>query len=214
RTSVSSYRGLGRNAGLELLQHIRETVGVPVVSDVHAVDEVAEAAQVLDVLQIPAFLCRQTDLLIACGETGKCVNLKKGQFVAPHDIRHGVEKIRSTGNARVLLTERGATFGYNNLVVDMRGLAVMQRECGVPVVFDAGHSVQSPGGQGASSGGDRGSIPVLARAAVAAGCDGIFLETHPDPDKARSDGPNSWPLGQLEPLLRQLKTLADAVRAF
>ncbi len=190
RTSVSSYRGPGLQAGLEILARVKGEVGLPVISDVHQVSDVAPAAEVLDVLQIPAFLCRQTDLLVAAAATGKPVNIKKGQFMAPWDMAPVVEKARSTGNEKILLTERGASFGYNNLVVDFRSLAIM-RGLGCPVVLDATHSVQLPGGQGSCSGGQREFIPLLARAGVAAGVDALFMEVHPEPDKARCDGPNS-----------------------
>jgi 2-dehydro-3-deoxyphosphooctonate aldolase (KDO 8-P synthase) len=197
--------------GLDILQKIKDVVGVPILSDVHAVEEVEPAAEVLDVIQIPAFLCRQTDLVVAAARTGKPVNVKKGQFLAPWDTQNIVEKVRSVGNAQVLLTERGASFGYNNLVADMRSLAVM-RDTGAPVVFDATHSVQLPGGQGTSSGGQREFVPVLARAAVAAGVSGVFMETHPDPAKALSDGPNAWPLDRMRSLLEVLKELDTAVK--
>ena len=195
RTSVTSYRGPGLERGLEILARIRESVGVPVVSDVHEPSQVAPAAQVLDMLQIPAFLCRQTDLLVAAGESGLPVNIKKGQFVAPGDMRHCLEKVRSTGNQAVTLCERGSSFGYHNLVVDMRGIAIM-RGLGVPVVFDATHSVQLPGGGGGTSSGERQFVAPLARAAIAAGADALFAEVHPDPDRALCDGPNMLPLDE------------------
>jgi 2-dehydro-3-deoxyphosphooctonate aldolase (KDO 8-P synthase) len=198
--------------GLALLAEIKAETGLPVLTDIHLPEQAAPVAEVADVLQIPAFLCRQTDLLVAAGRTGRVVNVKKGQFVAPWDMANAVGKIRSTGNAMIWLTERGASFGYNNLVVDMRSVPAMQ-DHGCPVVFDATHSVQLPGGQGASSGGQRQFVPTLARAAVAAGADGVFLETHPDPDRALCDGPNSWPLERLEPLLRDLLDLWEATRA-
>ena len=200
RTSLSATRGLGMEAGLEILARIREEFGCPVLTDVHEAGQCARAAQAVDVLQIPAFLCRQTDLLLAAGETGAAINVKKGQFLAPWDMAHVAAKIASTGNDRILLTERGASFGYNNLVSDMRSLAIM-RETGAPVVFDATHSVQLPGGQGTSSGGQREMVPVLARAAVAVGVAGLFMETHPDPSKAFSDGPNAVPLKHMKDLL-------------
>lgn len=212
RTSVESFRGPGLDRGLELLAEIKAETGLPVLTDIHLPAQAAPVAEVADVLQIPAFLCRQTDLLVAAGRTGRVVNVKKGQFVAPWDMANAVGKIRSTGNAMIWLTERGASFGYNNLVVDMRAVPAMQAH-GCPVVFDATHSVQLPGGQGASSGGQRQFVPTLARAAVAAGADGVFLETHPDPDRALCDGPNSWPLDQLEPLLRDLLDLWEVARA-
>ncbi len=206
RTSLSSFRGPGLKVGLEILARVQEEVGLPVLSDVHRVSEVAPAAEVLDVLQIPAFLCRQTDLVVAAAATGKPLNIKKGQFLAPWDMAQVVEKARSTGNSRIFLTERGASFGYNNLVVDMRSLAIL-RGLGCPVVLDATHSVQLPGGQGTCSGGQREFVPLLARAGVAAGLDGIFLEVHPNPDEARCDGPNSLPLTEVQPLWRTLKAL-------
>ena len=196
RTSIRSYRGPGLLRGLEILQKIKDVVGVPILSDVHAVEEVEPAAEVLDVLQIPAFLCRQTDLVVAAARTGKPVNVKKGQFLAPWDTQNIVEKVRSVGNDQVLLTERGASFGYNNLVADMRSLVIM-RSFDVPVVFDATHSVQLPGGAGTASSGQREFVPHLARAAVATGCDALFMEIHPDPDQAPSDGPNMLRLEDL-----------------
>ncbi len=213
RTSLESWRGPGLEAGLEILKGIRDEVGVPVLSDVHTPAECGPAGEVLDVLQVPAFLCRQTDLLLEAGRTGKPVNIKKGQFVAPHDLHHAVKKVEHTGNERVFLTERGASFGYNSLVVDMRAIPIMQRTSGVPVVFDAGHSVQAPGGLGASTGGDRSFIPTLTRAAVAAGADGLFVETHPEPARAKSDGPNQMPLNELETLLRHAADLARLLRS-
>jgi 2-dehydro-3-deoxyphosphooctonate aldolase (KDO 8-P synthase) len=212
RTSIRSYRGPGLPEGLEILQKIKDVTGVPVLSDVHAVEEVEPAAEVLDVLQIPAFLCRQTDLVVAAAKTGKPVNVKKGQFLAPWDTQNIVEKIRAVGNDDVLLTERGASFGYNNLVADMRSLVVM-RSFGVPVVFDATHSVQLPGGAGTASAGQREFVPYLARAAVATGCDALFMEIHPDPDHAPSDGPNMLRLGDLPTLLAQVTQIDRIVRA-
>jgi 2-dehydro-3-deoxyphosphooctonate aldolase (KDO 8-P synthase) len=211
RTSIRSYRGPGLSEGLEILQKIKDIVGVPVLSDVHTVEEVESAAEVLDVLQIPAFLCRQTDLVVAAARTGKPVNVKKGQFLAPWDTKNIVEKVRSVGNDQVLLTERGASFGYNNLVADMRSLVVM-RSFGVPVVFDATHSVQLPGGAGTASGGQREFVPYLARAAVATGCDALFMEIHPDPDQAPSDGPNMLRLEDLPVLLTQITQIDRLVR--
>jgi len=211
RTSLSSFRGPGLKEGLAILARVKDEVGLPVLSDVHQVSEVAPAAEVLDVLQIPAFLCRQTDLVVAAAVTGKPVNIKKGQFMAPWDMAPVVEKARSTGNTQILLTERGASFGYNNLVVDFRSLAIL-RGLGCPVVLDATHSVQLPGGQGTCSGGQREFVPLLAKAGVAAGADGIFLEVHPNPDKARCDGPNSLPLGEVLPLWRTLQALHAYVR--
>jgi 2-dehydro-3-deoxyphosphooctonate aldolase (KDO 8-P synthase) len=209
RTSVASFRGPGMEEGLRILQRVREKVGVPVLSDVHAVEDVAAAAEVLDVLQIPAFLCRQTDLLLAAARTGKVVNVKKGQFLAPWDMQHAVEKVTSTGNHRLLLTERGSCFGYNNLVSDFRSLPIM-RQWGYPVVFDATHSVQLPGGAGHASAGQRQFIAPLASAAVAVGCDGLFMEVHPDPDHAPSDGPTMVPLDQVEDLLAHLLRIRTA----
>jgi 2-dehydro-3-deoxyphosphooctonate aldolase (KDO 8-P synthase) len=211
RTSLTSFRGPGLEKGLSILARVREETGLPVLADVHQVAEVAPAAEVLDVVQIPAFLCRQTDLVVAAAATGKPVNIKKGQFLAPWDMAQVVEKARSTGNSKIFLTERGASFGYNNLVVDMRSLAIM-RALGCPVVLDATHSVQLPGGQGSCSGGQREFVPLLARAGVAAGVDGIFLEVHPDPARARCDGPNSLPLPEVLPLWRTLKALHTLVR--
>jgi len=210
RTSLESYRGPGAEKGLHLLGRLREEFGVPVVSDIHEPSQAEPAAAVLDILQIPAFLCRQTDLLVAAARTGKVVNVKKGQFVSPWDMEHAVNKLRAAGCDRILLTERGASFGYNNLVVDMRSLEVM-RSFGCPVIFDATHSVQLPGGAGPSSGGQRQFIPALARAAMAVGIDGLFIEVHPDPDRALCDGPNSLPLDQVEPLLHQLLAVRRAV---
>jgi 2-dehydro-3-deoxyphosphooctonate aldolase (KDO 8-P synthase) len=211
RTSIRSYRGPGFLRGLEILQKIKDVVGVPILSDVHAVEEVEPAAEVLDVLQIPAFLCRQTDLVTAAARTGKPVNVKKGQFLAPGDTQNIVEKVRSVGNDQVLLTERGASFGYNNLVADMRSLVIM-RSFDVPVVFDATHSVQLPGGAGTASSGQREFVPHLARAAVATGCDALFMEIHPDPDQAPSDGPNMLRLEDLEALLTQIIQIDRIVR--
>lgn len=208
RTSVTSPRGPGWQRGLELLAAVKQRAGVLLLSDVHETCQVAAAAAVLDVLQVPAFLSRQTDLLVACGETGLPVNIKKGQFLAPDDMAHSVGKVHSTGNRRVLLTERGSTFGYHNLVVDMRGLAIM-RGLGVPVVFDATHSVQLPGGAGGASGGQRQFAAGLARAAAAMGIDGLFLEVHPDPDHAPCDGPNMIPFADLPALLRAVKAVHD-----
>jgi 2-dehydro-3-deoxyphosphooctonate aldolase (KDO 8-P synthase) len=211
RTSVTSFRGPGLAQGLEILARVKHEVGLPVISDVHQVADVAPAAQVLDVLQIPAFLCRQTDLVMAAAATGKVVNIKKGQFLAPWDMRPVVDKVFATGNRKLLLTERGATFGYNNLVVDFRSLPIM-RGLGCPVVLDVTHSVQLPGGQGTCSGGQREFIPPLARAGVAVGVDALFMEVHPDPEHARCDGPNSLPLAAVLPLWRQLQALHRLVR--
>lgn len=206
RTSGQSFRGPGMLKGLDWLARIKEATGLPLVTDIHLPDQAAPVAEVADILQIPAFLSRQTDLLLAAAATGAIVNVKKGQFLAPWDMGPVKDKIEAAGNPRILLTERGASFGYNNLVVDYRSLPIMQN-FGVPVVFDATHSVQLPGGQGSSSGGQRQFVPMLARAAAAAGVNGIFMETHPNPDKALCDGPNSWPLGRLEGLLRELVAL-------
>jgi 2-dehydro-3-deoxyphosphooctonate aldolase (KDO 8-P synthase) len=211
RTSLDSFRGPGLKKGLRQLGRIREEVGVGVVSDVHESCQVDMATEILDIIQIPAFLCRQTDLLVAAAKSGRVVNLKKGQFVSPWDMKHAVNKLRSAGCDRLFLTERGASFGYNNLVVDMRSLPVM-RSFGCPVIFDATHSVQLPGGMGGTSGGQRKFIPTLTRAAMAAGIDGLFMEVHPDPKKALCDGPNSVPLDKAEPLLRQLLAVRKAVQ--
>ena len=210
RTSLSSYRGPGLTLGLATLAKIRQQFQVPVISDIHDITQVAAAAEVLDILQIPAFLCRQTDLLVAAAKTGKPVNVKKGQFVSPWDMENAVSKIRGVGGTKIMLVERGASFGYNNLVVDMRSLPVM-RSFGCPVIFDGTHSVQLPGGAGGHSGGQREFIAPLARAAMAVGIDGLFLEIHPDPDKALCDGPNSIPLHQVEELLKQLLGVRAAV---
>ncbi|MGC1465093.1 MAG: 3-deoxy-8-phosphooctulonate synthase [Pseudolabrys sp.] len=204
RTSAASARGIGLDQALPIFAEIREKLGVPVLTDVHDAEQCARAASAVDVLQIPAFLCRQTDLLIASARTGKTVNVKKGQFLAPWDMKNVVQKITGAGNQNVLVTERGASFGYNTLVSDMRALPILARDTGAPVIFDATHSVQQPGGQGTSSGGEREFVPVLARAAVAVGVAGVFIETHQDPDRAPSDGPNMVPLKEMEPLLRRL----------
>jgi 2-dehydro-3-deoxyphosphooctonate aldolase (KDO 8-P synthase) len=206
RTAVTSFRGPGMDEGLDILAEVKRETGLPIVTDIHNPEQAARVAEVADVLQIPAFLCRQTDLLVAAAQSGRIVNIKKGQFLAPWDMKNAVEKVRASGNDRIWLTERGSTYGYNNLVVDMRAIPEM-RKFGVPVVFDATHSVQLPGGLGGASGGQREYVPVLASAAVAAGANGIFLETHPDPDTALCDGPNSLPLDQVEPLLRRLKAI-------
>src|SRR5213080_3580653 len=204
RTSGQSARGIGLNAALPIFAEIRETLKLPVLTDVHEPAQCAQVAQAVDVLQIPAFLCRQTDLLVAAAATGKAVNVKKGQFLAPWDMAHVVAKVTSAGNRNVLVTERGASFGYNTLVSDMRALPILARTTGAPVIFDATHSVQQPGGQGTSSGGEREFVPVLARAAVAVGVAGIFIETHQDPDHAPCDGPNMVPLREFEALLKIL----------
>jgi 2-dehydro-3-deoxyphosphooctonate aldolase (KDO 8-P synthase) len=204
RTSAKSNRGIGLEEALPIFAEIRSSLNVPVLTDVHESTQCARIAEVVDVLQIPAFLCRQTDLLTAAAATGRTVNVKKGQFLAPWDMVHVVAKVTGAGNRNVLVTERGASFGYNTLVSDMRALPILARETGAPVIFDATHSVQQPGGQGAASGGEREFVPVLARAAVAVGVAGVFIETHPDPDKAPSDGPNMVPLKAMEGLLQQL----------
>jgi 2-dehydro-3-deoxyphosphooctonate aldolase (KDO 8-P synthase) len=211
RSSRASFRGPGIDAGLKALQRVKEQIGVPVLTDVHEDTPLAEVAAVADVLQTPAFLCRQTNFIVAAASQGRPVNIKKGQFLSPWEMRNVVDKARSTGNTQVMVCERGFSFGYNNLVADMRSLAVM-RATGCPVVFDATHSVQLPGGKGDSSGGQREFVPVLARAAVAAGVAGLFMETHPDPAKALSDGPNAWPLDRMGSLLATLVDLDKAVK--
>jgi 2-dehydro-3-deoxyphosphooctonate aldolase (KDO 8-P synthase) len=212
RSSSQSFRGVGMQEGLRVLSEVRRQIGVPVLTDVHAEDEIAEAAAVVDVLQTPAFLCRQTDFIHAVAAAGKPVNIKKGQFLAPEDMKNVVDKAReASGRDNILVCERGASFGYHNLVSDMRALAIM-RATGCPVVFDATHSVQLPGGQGTTSGGQREFVPVLARAAVAAGVAGVFMETHPDPAQALSDGPNAWPLGRMRELLTTLAELDATVK--
>lgn len=212
RSSGKSFRGLGMQKGLEILAEVRKKIGVPVLTDVHEKEDVREVAAAVDVLQTPAFLCRQTDFIHAVAAAGRPVNIKKGQFLSPHEMRNVVEKAReASGTDNIMVCERGASFGYNNLVSDMRSLAIM-RETGCPVVFDATHSVQLPGGQGTSSGGQRQFVPVLARAAVASGVAGIFMETHPDPEKALSDGPNAWPLDRMKELLATLKELDALVK--
>ena len=211
RSSHESYRGPGMEEGLRILQQVKDQIGVPVLTDVHEDTPLNEVADVVSVLQTPAFLCRQTNYIQKVAATGLPVNIKKGQFLAPWDMIHVANKARDTGNEQIMVCERGVSFGYNNLVSDMRSLAVL-KETGCPVVYDATHSVQLPGGQGASSGGQREMVPVLARAATAAGIDGIFMETHPDPDKAMSDGPNSWPLGQMAELLESLLKIDQIVK--
>ena len=211
RTSIKSFRGPGLNDGLKILQKIKTELDLPVLSDVHKEEEIDPAAEVLDILQIPAFLCRQTDLLVKAAQTGKPINVKKGQFLAPWDIKNVVVKLEESGNINILLTERGATFGYNNLVVDMRSLVLM-REHGYPVIFDATHSLQQPGGQGTTSGGQSEMVPDLARGAVAVGCDALFMEIHTDPSKALSDGPNMLQIDLLPELLEQLVTLDQVVK--
>ena len=211
RSSHNSYRGPGLEEGLRILRKVKEETGLPVLTDVHEDTPLDEVADVVDVLQTPAFLCRQTNFIQNVAKTGLPVNIKKGQFLAPHDMKNVADKALATGNQNIMVCDRGVSFGYNTLVSDIRGLAVM-RNTGCPVVFDATHSVQQPGGQGDKSGGERQHVPVLARAAIAAGISGLFMETHPDPDCALSDGPNSWPLGRLKELLTVLKNLDDAVK--
>jgi 2-dehydro-3-deoxyphosphooctonate aldolase (KDO 8-P synthase) len=211
RSAISSYRGMGCKDGCALLADVGRSLGVPVTTDIHSPEEARIAAEHIDLLQIPAFLCRQTDLIVAAGETGRTVNVKKGQFLAPWDVKNIADKLVAAGCKNFMFTERGTTFGYNNLVADMRSLYWM-RELGYRAVFDATHSVQRPGGLGATTGGDGKLAPVLARAAVAAGCDGVFMETHPDPDKALSDGPNQIPLSELAGVLRQLKQIHEIAR--
>ena len=212
RTSLAGARGLGLDKALDVFAEIRETLGLPIVTDVHDAGQCGVVGEVVDVLQIPAFLCRQTDLLVAAAKTGRVVKIKKGQFLAPWDMKNVLAKVTGSGNPNVLLTERGASFGYNTLVSDMRALPIMA-ETGAPVIFDATHSVQQPGGQGTSSGGDRRFVPVLARAAVAVGVAGLFIETHEDPDNAPSDGPNMVPLDKFEALLRELQAIDRVVKA-
>jgi 2-dehydro-3-deoxyphosphooctonate aldolase (KDO 8-P synthase) len=212
RTSIKAFRGLGMDKGLEILDEVRKKLGVAVLTDVHEIEEIPAVAAAVDVLQTPAFLCRQTDFICAVAAAGKPVNIKKGQFLAPGDMRNVVEKAKAaSGRDNILVCERGVSFGYNNLVSDMRSLAIM-RETGCPVVFDATHSVQLPGGQGAASGGEREFVPVLARAAVASGIAGLFMETHPNPEQALSDGPNAWPLKLMKPLLATLQALDVMVK--
>jgi 2-dehydro-3-deoxyphosphooctonate aldolase (KDO 8-P synthase) len=210
RTSVSSYRGPGINKGLKILSDVKSKFDIPVISDVHSVDEIKPASEVLDVLQIPAFLCRQTDLIIEASKTGKPVNIKKGQFLAPWDVRNIIDKFTSTGNNNLMITERGTSFGYNNLVVDFRAFPIM-RSFGYPVIFDVTHSLQLPGGQGNSSGGQREFAGLLARAAVAVGIDGLFMEVHPEPDKALCDGPNMIRLDDLEKMLIEIKKIHQSL---
>lgn len=212
RTSVKSFRGVGLKKGLKILKKVKEKIGIPVLSDVHKEEEIDEAAEVLDIIQIPAFLSRQTDMIIKVANTGRVINVKKGQFLAPWDIKNIIEKIESTGNKKILITERGVSFGYNNLVADMRSLPIM-RSFGYPVIFDATHSLQLPGGAGNSSGGQREFVPYITRAAAATGCDGIFMEVHPDPDKAPCDGPNMFKLENLPSLLKQIKDIDRVVKS-
>ena len=211
RTSVENFRGPGLEKGLAILKNIKDEMQVPIVTDVHEASQIDAVAEVADVIQIPAFLCRQTDLLVAAGKSGRTINIKKGQFLAPEQIKPAIDKVRSTGAEKIMVTERGTTFGYANLVVDMRGLHIM-RELGIPVIFDATHSVQLPGGQGGTSGGKREYAPVLIRAALGVGIDGIFMEVHPNPEEALCDGPNSMPLDEVEPVLTQGKAIDEIVR--
>jgi len=211
RTSIDSFRGPGIEKGLEVLSSIRNELEIPVISDVHQISDIELAAQSLDIIQIPAFLCRQTDLVVEAAKTGKPLNVKKGQFLAPWDMKNVVNKILSAGNKKIILTDRGVSFGYNNLVTDFRCIPIMH-QTGFPVIYDATHSVQLPGGAGASSGGQREFVPLLARAAIAAGADGLFIETHKNPEKALSDGPNSMRLGDLEDLMVQLKAIESALK--
>ncbi len=211
RTSVDTYRGPGLTEGLQILQEIKEAYGLQILTDVHTEAEVEAVAAVADMIQIPAFLCRQTDLVIAAGRTGKPVNIKKGQFMAPQDMAHIANKVKSTGNHQVYITERGSSFGYNNLVVDMRSIPITQ-SLGLPLIFDATHSVQLPGGQGGSSGGKRDYAPILAKAAVAAGCNGLFFEAHPNPEAALSDGPNQIPLSWVKPLLKACLAIREVIQ--
>ena len=210
RTSISSFRGTGIEEGLRILQRVKDVCHLPVCTDIHEPWQAERAAEVCDILQIPAFLCRQTDLLVAAAKTGKCINIKKAQFLAPWDMKNCLDKVRQSGNDNVMLCERGTIFGYNTLVVDMTGLRVM-KEMGVPVVFDATHSVQKPGGNGTSTGGKRQYVEYLAKAAIAGGADGLFMETHPEPENAKSDGPNMVPLGEMKELLRKLQKVYMAV---
>ena len=212
RSSIESFRGLGTDEGLRILAEVKKQIGVPVLTDVHEDTPMDEVAEVVDVLQTPAFLCRQTNFITRAAKAGKPLNIKKGQFLSPWEMGNVVDKARAAGNDQIMVCERGASFGYNNLVSDMRSLAVM-RETGCPVVFDATHSVQLPGGKGTKSGGQREFVPVLARAAVAVGVAGVFMESHPDPDKALSDGPNAWPLGRMQELLETLRVIDETVKA-
>ena len=210
RTSINSFRGPGLEKGLEILQKVKDVYSLPICTDIHEAWQAEPVSKVADIIQIPAFLCRQTDLLVAAAKTGKCINIKKAQFLAPWDMKNCVEKVRQSGNNNVMLCERGTSFGYNTLVVDMTGLRVM-KEFEVPVIFDATHSVQKPGGNGSSTGGNRQYVEYLAKAAIAVGVDGLFMETHPDPDNAKSDGPNMVPLGDMKELLIKLKKVYEAV---
>lgn len=211
RTSVDSFRGPGLEKGLKVLQKVKDSYGLPICTDIHEPWQAGPVSEVADILQIPAFLCRQTDLLVAAAKTGKCINIKKAQFLAPWDMKNCLDKVRRSGNENVMLCERGSCFGYNTLIVDMTGLRVM-KEFGVPVIFDATHSVQKPGGNGTSTGGERRYVEYLAKAAIAVGVDGLFMETHPDPDSAKSDGANMVPLGEIRELLLRLKRVYEAVQ--
>lgn len=211
RTSIHGFRGPGLEEGLRILQKVKDTYGLPICTDIHEPWQAEPVAKVADILQIPAFLCRQTDLLVAAAQTGKCINIKKAQFLAPWDMKNCVQKVKESGNDNVMLCERGTTFGYNTLVVDMTGLRVM-KEFGVPVIFDATHSVQKPGGNGSSTGGNREYVEYLAKAAIAVGVDGLFMETHPDPDSAKSDGPNMVKLSEMKSLLQKLKKVYLSVQ--
>ncbi len=211
RSSINSYRGPGLTEGLQILKEIKESVGVSLLTDIHSEDQVMPAAEVVDMLQIPAFLCRQTDLLLEAGRSGVAVNIKKGQFVAPLDMRHAAAKVKSTGNEKIYITERGSTFGYNNLVVDMRSIPITH-SLGLPLIFDCTHSVQLPGGAGETTAGNREYAPILAKAAVAAGCDGLFFETHPTPEKGLSDASNMLPLDWIEPMLRTCLQLREVIK--
>ena len=213
RTSIHAYRGPGMDKGLAILKKVKDTLGVPVVSDIHLPEQIDAAAEIIDIIQIPAFLCRQTDFIIRAAATGRVLNIKKGQFLAPWDVKNIVEKAESAGNPRILITERGSVFGYNNLVVDFRGIAIIQKETGKPVIFDATHSVQLPRGGGNRSGGQRDFAPILARSAVAAGADGVFMEVHKNPEKALCDGPNSLYLDAVPGILKMLLAIRAAIQS-
>lgn len=211
RTSINSFRGPGIEEGIRILKKVKDTYGLPICTDIHEPWQAEKAAEVADIIQIPAFLCRQTDLLVAAAKTGKCINIKKAQFLAPWDMKNCLDKVKESGNDNVMLCERGCSFGYNTLVVDMTGLRVM-KDFNVPVIFDATHSVQKPGGNGTSTGGNRAYVEYLAKAAIAVGVDGLFMETHPTPDEAKSDGPNMVPLGEMEQLLIKLQKVYNAIQ--
>lgn len=213
RTSIDSYRGPGIDAGLEILAQVKQETGMKLLTDIHQLSDVKPCAEVIDVMQIPAFLCRQTDLLLAAGQSGCCVNIKKGQFLSPHDMIHAVKKVKSVSNQPVWLTERGASFGYKDLVVDFRSIQIMKETCQCPIIMDVTHAVQQPGSNNGSTGGKREFVPLLAKAAVASGADMLFFETHPNPDQALSDGPNAWPLDKMQALVSQLLLIHDAVKA-